>query len=594
MSLQVWLPLNGNIKNLGVGGAVFNSLGTWIYDDGKVTNQCMNTNIVPSSESASNCVYTTTTFKYDKNFSVSVWVKLPETSSQYNAVIACEGRYANLEGNGWYIKGTNGLIGFRFGDSSRNVTSLSSNKWYLATMTIDDNGLCSYFIDGVLKGSFTPTILPTYDASSGVSVGCAKYNNVFKYQWDGLINDFRLYDHCLSIKEIKNLAKGLMLHYTLSRPQANLFLNSTNPTSYGFNASTGITYSKSTTDSALGEITYTISANTSTSTSGYIGPYVTFTDGGFTTNGTTYTTSFECWCNHDATFVMLGAEGGGNAGASTIKANRWIRIVKTGTRGSSTSKAVIMYGLKELWSVGTIFKIRKFKIEYGSSATPWIPGTNDALYSKMGLGNNIEADTSGYNNNGTRTNITTWNSNTPRYIGSMVFNGSNSYIRCLDPIKSSTTEFTISAWVYLNNVTSTMCLWNGRSAVGPSVAIFIISARVRFDDSNPTYVSAELTANKWIHIVGTWKSGGNKILYVDGVHKDSVTAGTLSKSNTYATIGLSSNADGTPSGNAFNGRISDFRIYATALSDDDVLELYHTSASIDKDGNMHCYEVVEN
>ena len=149
-------------------------------------------------------------------------------------------------------------------------------------------------------------------------------------------------------------------------------------------------------------------------------------------------------------------------------------------------------------------------------------------------------------------------------------------------------------WIYVANVTQSACLWNGRTTVGASVAIFQISAGIRFDDSVQTTASSVLTANKWIHIAGTWKLGGNKILYVNGVSKSSVSAGTLSKSNNYATIGLSSAADATPASNPLNGRISDFRIYATALSATDVKELYESAASIDKNGNMHCYELIEN
>jgi len=48
-----------------------------------------------------------------------------------------------------------------------------------------------------------------------------------------------------------------------------------------------------------------------------------------------------------------------------------------------------------------------------------------------------------------------------------------------------------------------------------------------------------------------------------------------------------------PSGPYFNGQESDFRVYATALSADDIKELYNTSASIDNKGNVYAREVVE-
>lgn len=40
-------------------------------------------------------------------------------------------------------------------------------------------------------------------------------------------------------------------------------------------------------------------------------------------------------------------------------------------------------------------------------------------------------------------------------------------------------------------------------------------------------------------------------------------------------------------------KISDFRIYATALSADDILDLYHTSANIDNLQNIHEFELNE-
>jgi hypothetical protein len=47
------------------------------------------------------------------------------------------------------------------------------------------------------------------------------------------------------------------------------------------------------------------------------------------------------------------------------------------------------------------------------------------------------------------------------------------------------------------------------------------------------------------------------------------------------------------SSDGFVGYLNDFRAYATALSAEDIAELYHTAASIDSQGNLFCGEVVE-
>ena len=51
------------------------------------------------------------------------------------------------------------------------------------------------------------------------------------------------------------------------------------------------------------------------------------------------------------------------------------------------------------------------------------------------------------------------------------------------------------------------------------------------------------------------------------------------------TIGASSQG-GDGISNYLNGQLSDFRIYATALSDSNILELYQSSASVDNNGNL--------
>jgi hypothetical protein len=48
------------------------------------------------------------------------------------------------------------------------------------------------------------------------------------YQLKGYLNDVRIYDHCLSPKEVKEISKGLVLHYKMDDKIAtNLVKNST-------------------------------------------------------------------------------------------------------------------------------------------------------------------------------------------------------------------------------------------------------------------------------------------------------------------------------------------------------------------------------
>jgi hypothetical protein len=76
-------------------------------------------------------------------------------------------------------------------------------------------------------------------------------------------------------------------------------------------------------------------------------------------------------------------------------------------------------------------------------------------------------------------------------------------------------------------------------------------------------------------------------LYINGVqHQQITTDGTVYHVQHF-------NLGGREGGSQFNGSISDFRIYATALSINDIKELYQTSALIDNNNNIYAYEFTE-
>lgn len=233
------------------------------------------------------------------------------------------------------------------------------------------------------------------------------------------------------------------------------------------------------------------------------------------------------------------------------------------------------------------------KFESGSKATSYTPSPEDdpIMY------DNIIYDTSGYGNNGSITDSTcpTWSSDTPRYKGSYVFNGNNQYISGLSPITSSTKEFSIACWVYLNKLGITMTLFTARTAVGFGIALFVTNDKLRFYDNTRSSFNYSLQDKNWFHLCVT-RNEDKKKLYINGqLVEESSDVGDMQNIGKYFTIGGSEASDtGIATDNFLNGKLSDFRIYATALSDTDILELYQSSASVDNNGNlMLAGEVIE-
>lgn len=97
-----------------------------------------------------------------------------------------------------------------------------------------------------------------------------------------------------------------------------------------------------------------------------------------------------------------------------------------------------------------------------------------------------------------------------------------------------------------------------------------------------------ITQNAWNHIVVTYSANTRKI-YVNGVEKIS---DTISGTFTGAAL-LDLGYDTSTNGRALNGLVSDYRVYSTALSAEDILELYESKAEIDKNQNVFTNEIIE-
>lgn len=406
---------------------------------------------------------------------------------------------------------------------------------------------------------------------------------------------------------MKRLSQGLILHYCLSNNgwgQENQFKNSnfTNGTNswYGVNSSairvetidghlcgTG---TKGTSNNIIGQTSnsYNYEGGTTIDISLSAKIYVTET-GTFTAGNWIRTTQISGWQDMSGTRIW-------NTSNNLSVGWNYISTTLKNATNQYTGNIVTAFGF-----TGTTFWITDVKLEIGDHSTPWCPNKNDALYSSMGMNDGIEYDTSGFGNNGTRVGDFSWSTDTPRYLASTIFDTDVSkYIKDVYAIKGLTMgEITVSLWF---NTSS-----SSESVSGDGENFFSLAynsglrARIPKNSTNTIWLydgtSYTFTSNtsfvdgKWHLLVITFDNGIYKC-FIDGIQIDS------NKTKSTSTITFADNeyyriATSQIGGEHFVGKISDFRIYATALSADDILSLYQTSAYIDSQGNTFASSYVE-
>lgn len=241
-----------------------------------------------------------------------------------------------------------------------------------------------------------------------------------------------------------------------------------------------------------------------------------------------------------------------------------------------------------------VVSVKNVKLEEGSIATPWCPNSSDALATIMGLNDNVEYDTSGYGNNGTKVGTFSYNSDTPKYNVSTKIAASASGIKLTN--FSIGNIWSMSVWfkypsqdntgwkalVILNNNGSDSDLQFG-NYINCSDGRIQYSANGKYDSTSVHAIFGE-----WNHLVSTY-DGTTLRCYFNGEYKTSLIPRQILSNRSNLGVGFKSNAVdfSTFGASMTNGLLSDVRIYATALSADDVKSLYQNSAYIDNQGNIY-------
>jgi hypothetical protein len=200
------------------------------------------------------------------------------------------------------------------------------------------------------------------------------------------------------------------------------------------------------------------------------------------------------------------------------------------------------------------------------------------------------ADSSGNGNNGTTNDDASTLDCTDgqKYGLGCDFDGSDDWILVSDSSSLDVSSgLTISTWVNLDptlaeyymvgkNATAQKAYWFATRSASPDEFDLAV-----FDDGTTSYrvgsTNANLSADTWYHLVGTWNSGGIK-LYKNGVE---LTTTVLSGSNPSSIFQGTSDlriASGMLAGDAeLDGTMDETRIYNRALSPSEILALYEWS-----------------
>lgn len=630
MALKVWLPLNGNLDTKA--GNISYSLASgnsWVTTGGKISGKALKLTklqqLLPNSSLMSGV----------KEFSFSYWVKVNTAwstqwldgirwiSTDGSATATCRQEfYTNCTKVGvWYSGGSN---------SNKDFTP---GVWTHLACTVNYNtGEVNFYKNGVLLAT-TTNAAKTHYCRGDFYIGD---NGV-----DILMNDFRLYDHCLSKLEVKEIAQGLVLHYKLdgfsSGAKKNYLGNSfphlpntVNETvmsqnggwAYSRSPSSAVSLMTENLEKGYFELVFSANRNNTTSSliwltknwkfSGYerfendisiwndikVNDVLTFSAeikgsdpyqilAFFNLDGTKY--------NFIENFSIQENYGSWREiqGSLTITQQIYNLIFSSDlTRFAFTLQVSPILNVTPINKKVPIY-VRKLMLEKGNIASSWVPYEGD-----LGKDTTKIADSSGHGYNLNIKGSPSLNVDNGRHNQSMYF-PSGSYL--INPISCRecmpTDSLTVNLWVKPTTWTNPISCtegggWNFESS---PIRFPVYVSSVGYKTAASSTTGASLVG-AWHMLTGTFDKTNVKI-YIDGELKATTATGStnvIGYANNGLVIGGEANGSTTSAASSgYVGNISDVRIYATALDADDVLALYKTSAQIDKSKGFHTFAISE-
>lgn len=626
MALKVWLPLNGDLRNLGTSNyniSVFR--GSEVYDNNGKIGKCFNANGVNTLK-ISNII---SDFYNYTSYSLCAWCYCTAQNTVHSGSAIISGgdwnhQVLNLAMSDW---STDHYTHLRISGTNWSRTyyyNFNLNTWYHIIVSCDGNKTYAY-VNGNIIGDTADSFLPTSISGNDICIGGATY--YAGMQFFGKINDIRIYDHCLSAAEVKEIAQGLVLHYKLDG-----FMGGTN--SNLTQGSKNLTIASATTNC---NISKRGAAVLETRTDGFTQIKGTAAWQGFSlwSNslnlkvGTTYTYSFYGYTalststNAGISFypMMYNSAGtrdtsstlpisvmGGtftNSNAKQIgKLNTTPQLYWATFTWNQTMADIIANGGKielsiqihETFDTGRIDYLWAPKLELGDKPTTWTPSIEE-----MGIDPTKIEDSSGYNHNGTTLNTVGVSSDSPRYNISTHLVNANSMINC-GRGGMVTDSITVNIWIkssaWGNPVSCTEGGGWNFEASGDYFRFPVYISGVGYKYGQTAHTRAQVCNNQWHMLTGVYDRLNQKVkIYVDGELDNEVSTGSSNNigynGSNVIWLGAEATGSATAASNGMAGLFSDFRIYCTPLLDTDIKQLYNVGMKVDNLGGVHSYTFSE-
>lgn len=651
MGLQVWMPMIGNINNQGLSN-LSNLSGNYVQGTCSTFGKCLNvSNSSPISFIAdglvnakkfSVCFWTLADNGTKANWNQMLWLGDKKTDGSYGSNFrfeSCSKTYTYPRACSFHNNDKNAIT------AGSRILGSSYNTWYHICVTYDGTELKSY-----TNGNLIGTDVGNGGYLTGyVQIGSANYF--------GLMNDLRIYDEVISQKQIRSIYNLQIIHYPLNNiyevgitnkysgdaAEGALNYDNTYFTRTKLTDERGYNYKlsyKGTGKDRWNALTigshfpfiagrkyyYSCKVRCHSKSNTQLFLRAARCDNDWVTNMVGTLNADGEW--HEYTVYQTVNANFDRAG-TTVTCNPWVEFY-TNDMSTSGMSYTFDVDIKDI-QVTEGQKYPFIANEMVTSSVSDISGYSNnasvgigAQYSVSNTSLNILDDSvsvddttlSVKNASVTDTTLSLASNNasvgigigvqSPRYDACYYFSA-KSYLKFPNPIYAKKTIWglTINMWVRLDSgcggYATILSGLNDPTSNFPWLAVNTESSGLwsYIWSNTPQYargMSNELLSlNTWYMITYVFNSG-SVYWYLNGTRKGDITKyTTLNYINTdMEYLALGNSYSGTQWNTNFCGWISDFRMFTTVLSADDVKALYQNSASITSSGQfMLAGEVVE-